>query len=370
MESVIQLLHYSASFIAIISIIVFVHEFGHFYIARLCNVKVDSFSIGFGPEIFGWNDKKGTRWKVSLFPLGGYVKMFGDETAASTPDSKKLKKMTAKEKKVAFQYKPLHQKAAIVFAGPAVNFLFAMVVLTGLFMVYGRPISLPEVGTVMEKSAAAEAGILPGDRFIEIDGSAITRFEDIRRVVSLHPEIALTYTIDRKGQLTEGTLVPKLSETTDAFGNTVKIGIIGITPSSVEYAKLNFAQSAIASVEETWSITTSTLQAVGQMITGKRSADELSGIMRIAKFSGQSTEQGLGMVLWFMALLSINLGLINLFPIPMLDGGHLMYYAIEAVSGKPLAEKAQEYGFKVGMVLLVALMLFATFNDIRHFGWF
>jgi regulator of sigma E protease len=370
MEHVLGFIHYTFSFLVIISVIVFVHEYGHFLVARLCGVRVDSFSIGFGPEVFGWNDRRGTRWKVSIFPLGGYVKMFGDETAASTPDSRKLRKMSAKEKKVAFQFKPLGQKAAIVSAGPITNFIFAVFVLAGLFMTYGRPESLPQIGAIVNDSAAQEAGLQVGDLFVELDGSKVVRFEDIRRIVSISPDTPLRYTIEREGKRIQGTITPKLTDVTDVFGNPVKVGIIGISPSKVGYVTMGVGRSLVASVEETWNISAATLKAVGQMLTGKRSTDELSGILRIAKFSGQSTEQGLGTVLWFMAMLSINLGLINLFPIPMLDGGHLMYYAIEAASGKPLAEKVQEYGFRVGLVILVALMIFATFNDIKQLALF
>ncbi len=370
MEFLGDTVHYLASFILIISVIVFIHEYGHFWVARRCGVKVESFSIGFGPEIWGWNDRHGTRWKFSVFPLGGYVKMFGDVGAASTPDEKKLKKMTAEEKRGAFHLKPLWAKAAVVSAGPIANFLLAIVILAFFFMYYGRPETTPEIGTVVEDSAAEAAGFQVGDIIMELDGKRIGRFEEIQRIVSLSPDIPLSFVIQRGETLIEGTITPTLSKSTDIFGNEVEIGLIGVASSTVNYKTLGPSAAIIAGVTETYSISVNTLKAVGQMITGTRSTDDLSGVLRIAKYSGQSTEKGIHTVLWFMAVLSINLGLINLFPIPMLDGGHLMYYAIEALSGRPLAERVQEYGFRIGFALLIALMIFATVNDLRHFNIF
>ncbi|NDF12960.1 MAG: RIP metalloprotease RseP [Proteobacteria bacterium] len=319
------------------------------------------------PEIYGWTDKHGTRWKIAAFPLGGYVKMYGDAGAASTPDKTKIEKMTKKQKAGAFHYKPLHAKAAVVAAGPAANFLFAIVILTGFFMTYGHPESAPVIGEVLKESAAEKAGFKKGDTVLELGGDTIKRFEDIRRIAQLNPDIPLPFKLSRQDKIIEGTVTPKLSETKDLFGNEVKVGLIGVGSGPQVFKKLNPAESFIASFTETYNICASTLKAVGQMLTGRRSSSDLSGILRIAQYSGQSTSQGLSTVFWFMALLSINLGLINLFPVPMLDGGHLMYYAVEAASGKPLAEKVQDYGFRIGFVLLVALMLLATFNDLKHF---
>lgn len=366
MEWLPELLHSFLAFIVIISVIVFVHEFGHFWVARRCGVRVDVFSIGFGRELFGWNDRHGTRWKVSLLPLGGYVKMFGDSSEASTPDGNALAKMTAEEKKVAFHFKSLSQKAAIVAAGPAANFLFAIVVLVGFFMYYGKPITAPEVGDVAKGSAAEAAGLKTGDVIVELRGSAIKRFEDLRAIASLHPgeEMALVY---RRGtEEISGKITPRLSETKDIFGNTIKVGLLGISSTALQYESMSLWRAVPESIAETYRISTNTLKALGQMLTGARSADELSGVLRIGKYSGQAADKGIAVVLWFMVILSVNLGLINLMPIPVLDGGHLLFYAVEAVKGRPMAERFQEWGYRVGFSLLILLMVFATYNDLRH----
>lgn len=370
MEIFSDLFHNFFSFVIIISVIVFIHEFGHYYVAKLCGVRVEAFSIGFGPEIYGWYDKDKTRWKISAFPLGGYVKMFGDMSEASTPDKKKMEKMSARDKKRAFHLKPLPQKAAVVAAGPAANFILAIIILTLFFMYYGRPETTAEIGSVMEGSAAAEAGFKSGDVVTELDGNDINRFEQIQRLIAINPGLPISFTLVRNGETISGTVHPQFVETEDVFGNKVRAGRLGITSGKITHVEMGPLDALVAGVTETYSISVSTLRAVGQMITGTRSADDLSGILRIGKYSGQATERGFNTVLWFMAVLSINLGLINLFPIPMLDGGHLLYYAIEGASGRPLAEKAQEYGYKVGLILLISLMVFATFNDLKYFNVF
>ena len=370
MELASDFFHSFLSFILIISVIVFIHEFGHYYVAKLCGVRVEAFSIGFGPEIYGWFDKDKTRWKISAFPLGGYVKMFGDVGEASTPDKKKLEKLSKEERRYAFHLKPLRQKAAIVSAGPAANFILAIVILSIFFLYYGRPETLPVVGDVMAGSAADQAGFKKDDVIVELDGQKIERFEQIQRIVSLNPGLPLDYVIDRNGNLITGSLTPILVETTDIFGNKIVAGRLGITSGKVQHVKMDLATAIVAGFTETYNISVNTLKAVGQMITGQRSADDLSGILRIGKYSGQAAEKGFSTILWFMAVLSINLGLINLFPIPMLDGGHLLYYAVEAARGRPLAEKVQEYGFRFGLVLLITLMVFATFNDLKYFNIF
>lgn len=356
-------------FIIVISVIVFVHEWGHFIVARLCGVRVETFSIGFGKELFGWNDRHGTRWRVSLLPLGGYVKMFGDADPASTADENALQEMTEEEKKSAFHYKPLWQKASVVFAGPAINFIFAIIVFVGFFMFIGYPQTPPVAGDVLEGSAAAEAGMEPGDRILEIDGEEIHYFADISRLVSLNPEHELKFTILRNGEPLEKVIVPTLEETTDAFGNTVKVGRLGISTADLIYEPVGPGDALVFAVRDTFKIVQSTLTAVGQMIAGDRGTEELGGVLRIAKYSGQSAERGIEGMLWFMAMLSVNLGLINLFPIPLLDGGHLFYYLIEAVTRRPVNQQIQEYGFKLGFSIIILLMLFTTVNDIIHI-WF
>lgn len=362
---------YVLPFIVIISIIVFIHEFGHYWVARRCGVKIEQFSIGFGREIFGWTAKSGTRWKVAMVPMGGYVKMFGDEGASSSPDAEKIKKMSKAERKVAFNTQPLPAKFAIVSAGPAANFILSILILAFFFSHYGMAESNSEVGSVVEDSAAQSIGLKPGDKIVELKGEKVTRFQDIQGIVSLHPNIEISIAYEREGKVVHDKITPRLKESSDLFGNKVKIGLIGISPGGVIHsAKLAPLPAIKAAVTETYTICVRTMTALGQMVTGTRSANELSGIARIAEYSGQAASRGMETILWFMAILSINLGLINLFPVPMLDGGHLFLYAIEAVRGRPLGEKTLEYCFRFGLVVLVSLMLFATFNDLKHFGIF
>ncbi|MHA1599937.1 MAG: RIP metalloprotease RseP [Alphaproteobacteria bacterium] len=356
---------YALPFLAILTALVFVHEMGHFLVARYNGVRVEVFSIGFGPELFGWTDRAKTRWKFSLIPLGGYVRMFGDANAASQP-SNDQDEMTAEERAVSFPGKRLDQRAWIVAAGPLANFLFAVILLAGLFATIGQRFTPPVAGSITEDSAAAKAGILPGDRFVSIDGSAIERFEDVQLIIRLNPERPLELVMLRDGLEVVLTAVPTLTEMTDNFGNTQKIGLLGVSRSGVEYAKHDPLTAVWRAARETVSISVGTLQAVGQMIVGSRSTDELGGPLRIAQMSGQVTEMGFVTVIWFMAVLSVNLGLINLFPIPMLDGGHLLFYGIEAVRGRPLGERAQEYGFRFGLAMVLSLILFVTWNDLVH----
>jgi regulator of sigma E protease len=339
---------------------------GHFLVARWNGVRVEVFSVGFGPELFGLTDRAGTRWKFSAIPLGGYVKMYGDAGVASTPDGK-LSEMDESDRAKAFHHKRLSQRAAIVAAGPAANFLFAIVLSAIMFMSIGRPFTPPEVGAVVTESAAAEAGLLPGDRITRLYGSSIDRFEDIQRIVRLNPGTPMDAVVERDGSLIDLTIVPERYEHTDNFGNVHAIGRLGISRSSVESVRLGPLQAVGAGVQETWQTTGMILEVVWQMISGNRPADELGGVVRIAHLSGEVSQVGIVAIVGFMVMLSINLGLINLFPIPMLDGGHLLFYAIEAVRGKPLGERAQEYGFRIGFACVIALMLFATWNDLVHF---
>ena len=366
MEWLPELIHSFLAFIVIISTIVFVHEFGHFWVARRCGVRVETFSIGFGTELFGWNDKHGTRWKISLLPLGGYVKMYGDGNAASAPDRAILTKMTKAQKAVSFYHKNLKQKAAIVVAGPATNFIFAIIILTGFFLFYGRPETAPEVGDVSRDSAAELIGLKKGDVIKKLNGSDVARFEDLRMIASMHAGEKMEIVFTRDNQLIRRFITPKLTETTDIFGNKIRVGLLGISSSLVIYKPMGVAEAIPAGVVEVFHISSNTLKAIGQMIVGSRSPDELSGILRIGQYSGQAANKGLSVVLWFMAVLSVNLGLINLLPIPVLDGGHLLFYGVEAIKGRPMAERVQEWGYRVGFSLLVLLMVFATYNDLRH----
>ncbi|MEE8506447.1 MAG: RIP metalloprotease RseP [Kiloniellales bacterium] len=357
------LLTFAVPFLIILTVLVFVHEMGHFLIARYNGVRVEVFSIGFGPEIFGWTDKAKTRWKFSAVPLGGYVKMFGDANAASIP-SGELADMTPEDRAVAFHTKRLSQRTWIVVGGPLANFVFALIVLFGLFSTVGQPFTPPVVGEVMPESAAEAAGILPGDRIIRLNGTEIERFEDVQRIVRPSAGVSLEVVVLRGGEEIMMVMVPKQSELVDNFGNRHKIGLLGITRSGIEYVQHDVPTAVWRAGKETLELSVATLEAIGQIIVGARSAEELGGPLRIAQLSGQVAESGLVAVLWFMAVLSINLGLINLFPIPLLDGGHLLFYIIEFVQGRPLGERAQEFGFRIGIALVFSLMLFVTFNDL------
>ena len=352
------------SFIVVLSVIVFVHEFGHYYVAKLGGVKIETFSIGFGKEIFGWNDKHGTRWKVSWLPLGGYVKMFGDMGAASTPDIEKLKKMDKSAKQCAFPFKPLWLKAAIVAAGPLTNFVFAIIILTGLYMVHGKTVSSAEIANVAEGSAAAEAGLLPGDVITSINGNRVASFSDIQRNVAIGTGKPFRIIFMRDDVEMRIDVTPQMIETKDNFGNDITMPRLGIASGKADYQRFGLFGAFIEANVDTYVITASTLKVIGQMIIGDRTPRDISGPIGIAKYSGQAAERGFSVLLWFMAAISINLGLINLFPIPLLDGGHLLYYAIEAIKGKPVAEKWQNFGFRLGFGIVIAFAAFAIINDI------
>ncbi|MBM3618598.1 MAG: RIP metalloprotease RseP [Alphaproteobacteria bacterium] len=366
MEHILQLLHYACSFFVVLSVIVFVHEFGHYIVAKWSGVKIEAFSIGFGKELFGWTDRSGTRWKVSLVPMGGYVKMYGDGSAASTPDAEKAAVMTDEEKAISFHHKPLHKKAAVVVAGPVFNFLLTIVILTGLIMMNGISSTAPVVGDILPESSAAEAGLKTGDRILSVDGKEVKVFNDIPGFIATNLGTPVSLRILRDGQEETLTLSPRMTEDQDAFGNTVSRPLLGIKSQPYEQQHIGFFGAIGEAVKRTIQICEMTLKAVSQIITGDRSAKELKGPIGIAQLSGQATQMDFVTVLWFIALLSANLGLVNLFPIPLLDGGHLMYYAIEAVRGKPLAEKVQDYGFRLGFAVVAMLMVFAIFNDLRN----
>ncbi len=359
-------LTYIVPFLVILTVLVFVHEFGHYLIARWNGVRVEVFSIGFGPEVFGWWDRAGTRWKFSTIPLGGYVKMFGDSDASSGLPLPGLARLAPAERDVSFHYKRLGQRAAIVAAGPAANFLFAIVVLAILFMTYGQPFTPAEVGQVQPGSAAEQGGIQPGDVIVDIDGHTVQRFEDVQQVVRLNPGVPMTVVVRRDGQEQTLHVTPSRTELTDRFGNHYQIGLLGIARSGMEYVKRDPATAIMQAGTETWDLSVSTMKALWQIIIGTRATDELGGPLRIAQMSGEVAQGGVVAVLWFMAVLSINLGLINLFPVPVLDGGHLLFYAAEAVRGKPLGQRAQEYGFRIGLAMVLTLMVFATWNDLVH----
>jgi regulator of sigma E protease len=341
-------------------VLVFVHELGHYLIARLNGVRVEIFSIGFGPELFGVTDRAGTRWKFSAIPLGGYVKMFGDAGAASQPGAN-LEAMSATERAVSFHHKRVGQRAAIVAAGPAANFLFAILALAVLFPTSGHPFPPALVGEVVPGSPAEAAGILPGDRILAVDGVPISRFAELSLAVRNGQGRPLTLEVGRDGATLAVEATPEREMVAGPDGTPVEVQRIGIGADAGPYG---IGASLELAVTETWALSWGTLEALSEMLVGARGTEDLGGPLRIAKMSGDVAQIGAVALLWFMAILSINLGLINLFPVPLLDGGHLLFYAIETVRGRPLGERAQEYGFRIGLALVLTLMLFATWNDL------
>jgi regulator of sigma E protease len=353
-------------FLIVLTVLVFVHELGHYLIARRNGVKIEVFSIGFGPELYGWWDRAGTRWKFSAIPLGGYVKMFGDADASSgTPIN--LSKLSLEERELSFHCKRLGQRAAIVAGGPMANFVFAIIALALLFMTYGQPFTPAEVGQVVPGSAAEAGGIHPGDAIVSIDGRPIDRFEDVQQIVRLNPNVPLTMVVKRDGQEVTLTVTPSRVEESDRLGRR-EIGQLGIRGGAAQYVRRDPASAVGRAVGETWNLSATTLEAMWQMVIGRRTTDELGGPLRIAQLSGEVAQGGAVPLIWFMAVLSVNLGLINLFPVPVLDGGHLLFYAAEAIRGKPLGHRAQEFGFRIGLALVLTLMVFATWNDLVHIG--
>lgn len=364
----ISFLGYIVPFLIVLTIVVFFHELGHFLVARWNKVKVEAFSVGFGPELFGFNDKHGTRWKLSAIPLGGYVRFFGDADAASTPDFQRAEAMTEEERQGSFLHKTVGQRAAVVAAGPIANFILAIVIFSLSFMFLGRFVSEPVVSSVVEGSAAEAAGFMPGDVVISISGTPIETFSDIPRIVAPNPERELVVIVRRDENQIELPVVPKRETVKDRFGNENEIGVIGIrnnvNEASGRVVKSGPVEAVGDAVGETWFIISSTMHYLKDIVIGHQSADQLGGPIRIAKVSGEVSTLGWGALINLAAVLSVSIGLLNLFPVPMLDGGHLVFYAIEAVRGRPLGEKAQDIGFRIGLSLVLMLMVFATWNDI------
>ena len=440
---------YVGAFVLVLSILVFVHEWGHYIVARMCGVKVETFSIGFGKELFGFYDKRGTRWKVSLIPLGGYVKLFGDVDPASFKHeevvederSHNIRPMTDAERKVAFFAQPVRNRAAVVVAGPAINYIFAIILLSGIFIWNGQPVTPPLGAAVIEGSAADKAGFKPHDKIISIDERTIDDFDDIRREMMIGLDTKKNFVVERDGKVINMTAVPEKIEVEDRFGFKHSIGLLGlISPrhaidiksikkiDGVAYTDIATVRKQLdrrldktfnieiergtqtdvltvrplsefnkdilnpkdetkealyvangennvflkytpgvavkEALKHTWFVTQGTMEALWQMIVGTRSATELGGVIRIGALAGDMAQQGIVAFILFTALLSINLGLVNLFPIPMLDGGHLVFYAVEAVLGRPIPDNIQEYAFRFGLVFLVTIMVFANLNDI------
>lgn len=442
---------YGGTFIVVLSILVFVHEWGHYIVARMCKVKVEAFSIGFGRELFGFNDRHGTRWKFALIPLGGYVKLYGDVDPASAQHDDTVKDgktgdarpMSAQERSMAFFAKPVWQRALVVFAGPAINYIFAIILLAFLYALSGKPVTPPSAAGIIQDSAAAIAQFQPHDEVISIDGRPISSFEEIRQMMMISLDAPKQFVVRRGEELVTIEAKPKKVEDEDRFGFKHSRGLLGlISPrhavridtieaiNGITYTDINEKRDVLSSlmgqsftitmknggnsetlliapkaefntlvsrpdpgnpesdilflsakpaeafvkyapigaigkaVEQSWVVTKGTLEALGQMVMGTRSASELGGVIRIGALAGDMAQQGLVALIIFTALLSINLGLINLFPIPMLDGGHLVFYSLEAVLGRPIPDRFQEYAFRFGLVFLVFVMVFANINDI------
>lgn len=402
MEILGNILHYGVAFVVIISIVVFVHEWGHFKVARLCGVKVEEFSIGFGKRLFGWRDKKGTDWKVCLLPFGGFVKMYGDETGASNPDVEKLKQMPEEQKRQSFYFKKLWQKSLIVMAGPFMNFVLSIAIFMAIFSTYGKlqMDAPPLVNEVVPGGSADSIGMKAGDLILSVDGKSVKYFSEVQDVIHMSPLEEMEITYQRGTETYHSKIRPKFQEIDDGNGNKIRLGMIGVSRAAVEvsdkdWKKLSIGESFVASVEEVYKQCRNMLKGLAQIITGVRSTKELGGPVKIVEFSGQSTNKladafscsfdsaqtdcsklyrdGIVISLVFTAMISTMLGLMNLFPIPVLDGGHLLFYTIEAVMRRPAHEKIQEWSFKAGFAFLIGLMLYVTYNDIlsfvqRHFN--
>lgn len=363
---------YILPFLFVLTVVVFFHELGHFLVARWCNVTVTTFSVGFGREIFGFYDKKGTRWRLSWIPLGGYVKFLGDEDAASTPDHGQIQQMSEEEARGSFHHKTLGQRAAVVAAGPIANFLLAIVIFAAMFTFVGERQTLPVVDSVQEGSAAAVAGFKPGDRVVSIDGEDIASFAQMQRIVSISAGNELTIVVRRGNDDVTLKATPRKSETKDVFGNVIRRGLLGVrrsaSPDDWVLKKHDPATATWMGVKETYFVISRTMFYLYEVVTGREKADQLGGPIRIAQVSGQVASAGFLALINLAAILSVSIGLINLFPIPMLDGGHLLFYAIEGIRGKPLSERTQDIGFKIGLTLVLMLMIFATWNDLIHIG--
>ena len=374
MDWLINAVYYVVPFVVVLGILVFVHELGHFAVARMCGVKVDVFSIGFGKELWGRRDRQGTYWKIAAVPLGGYCQFLGDDDASSAGDGK-ASELSEEEKKFTFQYQSPTKKLVIALAGPMSNYLFAILIFAGIFFFLGKINFPPVVGEVFENSAAAKAGIVANDRILTINGNKIDSFDDIRKEVDLTVGNEVVVELLRDGREIRLQFPLTEMEVPEANGEMTKRPMLGVKSVNVielDHEKLSLPQSLKEAFLEAWNVTEATLRGVGQMVTGERSGEEIGGIIRIAEMSGDISKQNGILDVVFMALLSINLGLINLFPIPVLDGGHIVIYLAEIAVGKEINTQIKDALFKVGFSLIIALMIFATWNDfVRLFHrWF
>ncbi len=369
------MLSYILPFIALIVVVVFIHEYGHYYFAKRFGVGVTDFSIGFGKEMFGWNDKSGTRWKVCVIPLGGYVKFFGDRNVYSQADNDKIIKEYSKEDQdKLFVLKPLYQRALIVFGGPLANFLLAILIFFSVYTFAGKDFTPAVINEVQKDSPAMVAGLKDNDIVVSIDGNKVKSIMDVSKYIMMSTDEFINFTVNRYDQDITFRVKPNIVDGEDNLGNKISKRMVGIKlgayNNEVNHVKLGPTKALFYAVNEVYYVSTSSLKYIGSMITGNGDTSQLGGPIRIAKISGQVAEFGILPFISLMAYISISLGLINLFPIPMLDGGHLMFYAIEKVLGRPLSQKTQEGFFRIGMFLLLSLMFFTTFNDLKDVGLF
>ena len=368
-------MNYIIPFLILIMIVVFIHEYGHYYFAKRYGVGVTDFSIGFGREIFGWNDKSGTRWKVCWIPLGGYVKFFGDRNVFSQTEQQEIiNKYSEDDRQKLFILKPLYQRSLIVAAGPLANFFLAILIFTMINMFVGKDMTPALVDEVQKDSPAFVAGMKKNDKIIYIDKKKVESILEVSTFINISTSETIEFVVLRNDQEISLLVKPNLVDGKDSLGNSVKKRMIGIklSPFNNEYKKqpLGPSKAIYYSVKEVWFVTTTSLNYLGKMITGSADSSQLGGPIRIAKITGQVAEYGIIPFLSIMAYISISLGLINLFPIPMLDGGHLMFYLIEKILGRPLSQKVQEGFFRIGLFLLFSLMFFVTFNDLKDLGLF
>jgi regulator of sigma E protease len=354
-------------FMLAIGPLVFVHELGHYLVGRWCGVKAEIFSIGFGREIGGWTDKRGTRWKIGWLPLGGYVRFAGDASADSGPNED-WKSLPTDEQAHSFQAKSLWQRALIVAAGPAINFLLAIVIFIGIFGVYGQLRTPAVIGSIVEGSPAAAAGFAIGDKIIAVGDQDVTEFGEIADIVALRPGVAMSFAVERAGKSLRILATPAQKVVRDRFGNETRLGQIGLGSGRPVAVRLALTELPGAAALHCWRVVKTMVDGLGQIILGRISVKELGGPLKIAQYSGQSATLGFVAFISFIAIISINLGFINLLPIPTLDGGHLLFYSIEAVIRRPVSLVVQEWAYRSGFLALMALMLFVTFNDLASFG--
>jgi len=369
------MLSYIIPFIVLILIVVFIHEYGHYYFAKKYGVGVTDFSIGFGQEIFGWNDKSGTRWKICWIPLGGYVKFFGDRNVYSQSDHREiLEKYSEEEQQKLFTLKPLYQRSLIVFGGPLANFLLAIVIFFSIYTFVGKDFTPAVINEVQKDSPAMVGGLKQNDIILEIDGNKVESIMDVSKYITMSTDEIIDFKVKRSYDEIILNIKPEMVNAEDNLGNTIKKRIVGIKlgayNNEINHVKLGPAQAILHAVNEVYYVSISSLKYIGGMIVGKADTSQLGGPIRIAKISGQVADIGVLAFISMMAYISISLGLVNLFPIPMLDGGHLMFYAFEKVLGRPLTQKTQEGFFRIGIFLLISLMFFTTFNDLKDLGLF